>query len=176
MIRASLAALALALTPSGALADSATVYKTVDEHGVASFSDTPPATGETAETLQYDTASRAPDESYRQRLEDMRETTDRMAADRREREQHRAELRRQSQLARDEGLASNRDYDYGDYLGYPGGYGYGYPYPVYNNRPHHRPRPPRPPLAKPATGVDALRRNLHNNSQLMRPMLPRRGQ
>ncbi|TXS93869.1 DUF4124 domain-containing protein [Parahaliea maris] len=172
MIRASLAALTLALLSSGTLADSATVYKTVDEDGVVSFSDTPPAEGKTAETLEYSTANSAPDEAYQQRLEDMRETTDRMAADRREREKHRAELRRQSQLARDEALASNQNYDYNDYLGYPGGYAY--PYPIYNNRPHHRPRPPRPPLAKPPTGVEALRRNLNNNSQLMRPMLPRR--
>ena len=70
-----------------------TVYRTVNEQGVVSFSDTPPAGDEAVEKVQIDVATpQAPDE-YLERLEAMRETTDRMAQDRREREQHRASLR-----------------------------------------------------------------------------------
>ncbi|GAB3284616.1 DUF4124 domain-containing protein [Parahaliea aestuarii] len=158
-----------------AQADTATVYKTVDENGVVSFSDSPPAAGTSGETLEFQTAEPGADSDYQQHLEHMRETTDRMAADRREREQHRAELLRQ-QAERQAALAASEQASEYDDLAYPGGYGY--PYPVYLDpprRPHHQHRPhPRPPLAKPPQGVEGLRSNLRNNSQLMRPMLPRR--
>lgn len=68
-----------------------TVYKTT-EGGVTSFSDTPPEVGE-AEVLTISAPAPADDGLLDERLSAMRETTDRMAADRREREQHRAELR-----------------------------------------------------------------------------------
>ncbi|WP_241505917.1 DUF4124 domain-containing protein [Parahaliea mediterranea] len=177
----------LALCAATTLADTATVYKTVDEQGNVSFSDSPPAPGASAQTLHYPTADPSDSDTYRQRLEDMRDTTDRMAADRREREQQRAEQRREL-AATDRGPADDT------YPGYAGDY-YSGGYPVYLGpvRPphHHRPphfpptypplhpdRPwPRPPLARPpAQGVEGLRSNLRNNSQLMRPMLPRRGQ
>lgn len=109
---------------------AATVYKTVDANGVVSYSDVQPATSEPVETLEFD--GRAPDisETEQQRLEAMRETTDRMVADRQQREQHRAELRKQraEQAARQP--PPNAVYDYPRYRGYTGGYPVYYPYPV----------------------------------------------
>jgi hypothetical protein len=67
------------------------VYKTVED-GVTSFSDTPPEDGE-AQTLTINPPAPADDGLLDKRLAAMRDTTDRMAADRREREQHRAEMR-----------------------------------------------------------------------------------
>lgn len=75
---------------------TATVYKTVDEHGLVSFSDTRPADGalvEIVEIVEIVEQVAPPSEVTEQRLQEMRETTDRMAADRMARERHRAELR-----------------------------------------------------------------------------------
>ncbi len=69
-----------------------TVYKSVED-GVTVFSDTPPEDGAPAETLTIDVPPPVDDELLEERLAQMRETTDRMAEDRRERERHRAELR-----------------------------------------------------------------------------------
>jgi hypothetical protein len=156
---------------------AATVYKTVDENGVVTFSDTPPAT-EPAEEVQIDVQEGLSPEASAARLEEMRETTDRMAADRREREKHRAELRetqaRSAQVSA-EPPRQERGYPETLYRDY-------YPvYPPYYRPPHHYPghppgyrprpehpvaRPPiRPPVAPPGS----------SNSQLMRPLVsPRR--
>jgi len=134
---------------------AATVYKTVDENGVVSFSDTPPATDAPVETMKIDAPTPEVSADEQQRLQDMRETTDRMAADRKAREQQRAELRKeQSQPA-------TPAPDYTDYMGYSGGNtGYYDRYPL--RRPGYRPglrprpeqpiaRPPvRPPVTRPA--------------------------
>lgn len=77
------------LWPSYAAAQ--TVYKTV-EGGVTTFSDAPPVEGD-AQVLTLDVPAPAEDGLLEERLAAMRETTDRMADDRREREKHRAELR-----------------------------------------------------------------------------------
>ena len=82
----------LLLCPMIAL--GATVYRTVDENGVVSFSDAPPEGDPMAESITIDTPQPQSPEAARQRLEDMRETTDRMVADRMAREKHRAELRK----------------------------------------------------------------------------------
>lgn len=76
---------------------SQTVYKTV-ENGVTTYSDSPPQTG-AAEVLTIDVAPPAEDGVLEERLAQMRESTDRMAGDRREREKHRAELRELQQTA-----------------------------------------------------------------------------
>ena len=76
-----------------AIGHSATVYKTVDENGVVSFSDMPPGDSASAEVLQITPALSKSPEEYLAWLDQMRDTTDRMAADRREREEHRAKLR-----------------------------------------------------------------------------------
>lgn len=80
------------LTPAAAVAT--TVYKTVDENGVVTFSDSAPADNQPAERLDIEVVEPQLDETEQQRLEAMRETTDRMAADRMAREKHRAEMRK----------------------------------------------------------------------------------
>ncbi len=153
-------------------AAASTVYKTVDADGNVSFSDTPPADGREAQEMQIETAPPADDAVYQQRLEAMRESTDRMAADRREREKHRAELRQQQAEAQQPAYYPVPTPTY-DYLPYGGGY------PVYIQRPGHarpghvRPGHVRPPVRPPQQPPEGIRSNLYNNSQLMRPMLPR---
>ncbi len=154
----------------GAAVHGATVYKTVDENGVVSFSDAPPEDETAAETLQIDVpAAQSPDE-YLENLEAMRETTDRMAADRREREKHRAELREIQEKSAATPLPSEPGPGYTDYTTY-------YPaYPVYRPRPGyppwrpgHRPGPThpiaRPPVHPVYPGSGSA------NSQLMRPIV-----
>ena len=78
-------ALAYALPALGA-----TVYKTVDADGKVSYSDTPPPQGVAAEVIETRDAYAGPDPDTAERLQQMRETTDRLRADRLEREQARA--------------------------------------------------------------------------------------
>lgn len=177
---------AILLSATALWASDSTVYRTVDEAGVVSFSDTPPAGVEDVETLHINTPDPGQTEEYRQRLEDMRETTDRMAADRREREKHRAEMRRlraASQAQPDHG-----DYQYPDryYADYPGYYSYrgyrpwrpGRPYrPGYPLRPDHPNRPDHPGLRPPLRPepLPQAQINTGSNAQLMRPLVsPRR--
>ena len=141
-----------------------TVYKTVDENGVVSFSDKPPA--ENAEVLKISTPPPQAPEEYIANLEAMRETTDRMARDRREREKHRAELKEIA--ARDAARQAQQQPIYTDY--YPGYSG------AYRNRgrppyrPGYRPKPEHPIVHPPLRPAPGPFRPL--NSQLMRPMLP----
>lgn len=76
----------------GAAADSTTVYRFVDSNGVVGFSDTPPPGNVSAEALRIVAPVSAPADTL-QRLEAMRQTTDRMAADRQEREARRELVR-----------------------------------------------------------------------------------
>ena len=138
----------LALLLGSSCAWAATVYKTVDENGVVSFSDTAPVEEQAIEIIQIDARTPESSESAQEQLEAMRETTDRMVADRQQREKHRAELRqlqaektRQSQVIE---YTAPTDYSYsrsGTFTGY-------YPYPVYRPGAGHRPKP-RPPIARP---------------------------
>lgn len=158
--------LALVTAATTAQAAPATVYKTVDDRGHVTFSDTPPEDGTAAETLQIRTAEPLTDEASQQRLEDMRETTDRIAAERRQREQHRAQLREEARKASQ--VADRAPVDrYYDQIYYPGYY----PYPVYYQRRHHHrgPRPGHPDIRPPLRSGGAP----HRNAQLMRPILPR---
>jgi hypothetical protein len=121
---------------------AATVYKTVDEDGVVSFSDTKPVSEEPVETLKINAQAPPVSAEEQQRLEDMRETTDRMAADRMAREKQRAEVRQQ------QAQTAPAQPDYTDYMGSGRNsdyYGY-YGYPV--RRPVVRPRPVHP-IARP---------------------------
>ena len=150
--------LALALLFFALPAPAATVYRTVDDNGVVGYSDTPPADEVEVEILVIDIPTPELSESARQQLEAMRETTDRMVADRQQREKHRAELRK-LQLESEPRVIEYpvpAIYD-GIYTGY-----YSYPaYPAY--RPVYRPRPdhpitrpplrPRPPARLPGDGI-----------------------
>ena len=80
-------------------AQAQTVYRSVDETGAVSFTDTPPVNEQDVEEVRLNVAAPQDPEAYQQSLEDMRETTDRMADDRREREKHRAENKRKQFLS-----------------------------------------------------------------------------
>jgi hypothetical protein len=139
-----LPALSLALCTS---ALAATVYKTVDDKGVVSFSDTLPAANLVVETVVIEEQIPPSSELTEQRLEDMRETTDRMVADRMAREKHRAELRTLD-LQRSALQAQQQTPDYYDTTTVYNGYA---PYPVRRQwrRPNY-PQHPIPPLLHPA--------------------------
>ena len=121
---------------------AATVYKTVNEDGTTSFSDTKPVTDAPVEKVKINVqeSSLTPQEQQ-QRLDDMRETTDRMASDRMEREQQRAKLQAKQQQP-----STSQQPDYTDYMGYStGGSRYsGYP----ARRPGLKPVPTHP-IARP---------------------------
>jgi hypothetical protein len=157
------ACIALSTCPESAAA--ATVYKTVDENGTVSFSDTPPAPGVPVEVLRIDVPASQSTAVYLEQLEVLRAATDRMAADRREREKHRAELR--ELRAR---TASHTPDTPGGAIYLPPLYYPAYPlHPRPPWRPGYRPRPEhpiaRPPL-HPAHGASGSA-----NHQLMRPLV-----
>lgn len=150
---------------------SATVYKTRDGNGVVSFSDEPPVDGTPVEVLEIAPPTPQSADEYLGRLEDMREVTDRMAADRREREKHRAEMREVQ--ARTE---ANREPEQPVYTGYNDYV------PVYSRRYRNRGRPPyRPgygpkpehPIARPPLNPP-ISSSRGTNAQLMRPMVSTR--
>jgi len=136
-----LPAVALLLCTS---AFATTVYKTVNVKGVVNFSDTPPPHDIVVETVVIEVPGPLSSELTEQRLEDMRDTTDRMVADRMAREKHRAELRslelEQSTLQHTQQTA-----DYYDTTTVYNGYA---PYPV--RRQWRQPRyPAQHPIARP---------------------------
>ncbi|MFT6955338.1 MAG: hypothetical protein ACJAYC_000331 [Halieaceae bacterium] len=166
MIKIVLQFLILTLVGSS-MAMSDTVYKSVDENGAISFSDIPPENGDNTEKLQLATPRPNSSGESLANLDAMRDTTDKMAADRREREKHRAEMR-ELQTSKQSQPASNTDYI--------GGY-----FPIitgYDNRRYHNQRPPyrpglrpspvhpiaRPPMRQRSAGKGS------SNSQLMRPI------
>lgn len=152
----------LALCALGAISVNAatTVYRSVDAQGVVSFSDQPPAAGQPAEQLVIDTPTPQLSAADEQRLTAMRETTDRMAADRRERELHRAQLRElaaqgypysETPYADSSYTEQQSYYRYGS-VGYRGGA------PLRRWHKHHRPRPENP-IARPPLRHDLQHRN-----------------
>lgn len=134
-----------------------TVYKTVDENGVVSFSDT--ASGGETEVLQISVPPPRSVENHLENLEAMRETTDRMADDRREREKHRAELKGIEAKPRP---SPQPVYSEGSTV-----FSGGYYYPPW--RPGYRPKPVHPIIYPPLRPDASVFRGA--NSQLMRPML-----
>jgi hypothetical protein len=149
-----------------------TVYKT-NEDGVTSFSDTPPAEGE-AEVFTIATPAPVDDGLLDQRLAAMRETTDRMAADRREREQHRAELRAlqtpaPEPPAQPQSIVTTPVWSQSYWSGYqrplrP-------PPPIYPWRPTPQPLPHQPALPSAPPGWSVMQ---PGNAQLMRPIVSSR--
>jgi hypothetical protein len=169
-IKRLVVALLLGLGVTAAHGQETTVYRHVDEKGVVTFSDTPPAGEVEADTLSISTPAAQDPDAYLENLDAMRETTDRMAADRREREKHRAELRElnaQNQASQETQVVEYREYS--DYWPV-------YRSPIYTNpgrppwRPGYRPKPEhpiaRPPYRPAQPGIQP-----GPNSQLMRPIL-----
>ncbi|MEM1110814.1 MAG: DUF4124 domain-containing protein [Pseudomonadota bacterium] len=154
----------LLLLLAATAANTETVYKSVDEQGVTSFSDTPPAGESSVEVLQIDVPEAQDPEAHKERLASMRETTDRMAEDRREREKHRAELRAAAS-------AENppTQYVYPEDYTYPSYYYGGYRRVI---RPPFRPKPEHP-IHRPPLRPELLRQS-DPNSQLMRPLVSSR--
>jgi hypothetical protein len=142
---------ALFLTVS--MSQAATVYRTVDENGVVSFSDSPPQSEVPVEEVELNVPPVQSGDEYVENLQAMRETTDRMAADRREREKHRAQMRELE--ARVSAYEAPPQQDYRDYASYYPNY-----YPVYRpRRPIHGKPPWRPshPIVKPISGEPVVR-------------------
>ncbi|MEO0437808.1 MAG: DUF4124 domain-containing protein [Pseudomonadota bacterium] len=150
-------------------AHSQTVYKSV-ENGVTTFSDAPPAEGD-AERIELQLPPKPDAALLSERLAEMRETTDRMAADRREREQTRAALRADQLAARDRRASQDSGYEASP--AWMNSY-----WPAYNrpgrflrNRSHQVPYKPRATPATPPPGWSVL---APSNSQLQRPIVSRR--
>tara|TARA_R110000850_G_scaffold55270_1_gene130970 strand:- start:898 stop:1431 length:534 start_codon:yes stop_codon:yes gene_type:complete len=121
-----------------------TVYRSIDESGVVSFSDTLPSGDVRVETVEIDVPTAASSESTAQQLQDMRETTDRMVADRMAREKHRAKLRQLEAQS----YAARSSQDTTDVDATATVYPYYYPYPV-KPRWRHPNRPAHPSAAPP---------------------------
>jgi hypothetical protein len=141
-----------------------TVYRSVQD-GVVTFSDQPPADAVDAQAIELAVPEIADDPQLEARLAAMRESTDRMAEDRRAREKHRAELRA---LRAPEPVATAPEMQ--TTLIYTGGY-----WPVAGRpiRPPLRPHPPlRPrPMPLPATAPPGWSVMKPGNAQLMRPVV-----
>ena len=150
---------------------STTVYKTVDEKGVVSFSDIPPAGGLPTEVLQITPTNPQSPEAYLERFEAMRQTTDRMVSERREREKHRAELKEIN--ARTVSLQPTEPSGLTPYADY---------FPVYSrrtrrhgyvpSRPGYRPKPEHPVIRPPLQKLQGVMGS--SNAQLMRPLVSTR--
>jgi len=146
---------------------------------MVSFTDIKPASETAVETLVIDARAPQVSEAEQQRLQDMRDTTDRMAADRMAREKHRAELRQlQAQTQAQYQPQYQTEYPADNnsrYLGYSSGYSGYYNYPARRPwRRKHRPRPEhpiaghpivRPPLRLPERGHSSdIRTSLPGNN------------
>ena len=121
-------------------AHATTVYKTVDAEGKVTFSDQPPAASQVAEILHFNSPEPVADHVLRERIELMRQATDRMVADRLAREAARAERRRVNPAPSTTVVYQDSDI-----------------WPIYRGRPHrpwvrppgHRPPSVRPPVHPP---------------------------
>ena len=161
-------AMCLTWTSGLVMAQGQTVYKSVDEDGNVTFSDSPPADAKSTQELQVNVPDPQPAGEQQQALQDMRETTDRMAADRREREKHRAEMKELNSRTAAAAPTANEqpDYNYQDYYSTVPGYGVRSRYYYGPHRPGYKPRPEHPITRPP------LQHQGHsNNSQLMRPLV-----
>jgi len=142
---------------------AATIYKSVDQNGVVQYSDTRPTDVNVLETMVIDESTVPPAGQAEQRLQDMRETTDRMVADRMAREKHRAELRQiDAQTNARQAEQDTRDYVdtspvYIGYYDYPGRRPWR-PWRGHHPRPEHPiTHPPlRHPVEKRVTGMRPL--------------------
>lgn len=169
----AVATLLLAAPLCGSVSQAATVYKSVDAEGRVTYSDQPPSEGDVVEVMDLEVQARDPSEVENDlaRIEAMRETTDRMAADRRERETARAKARAEAEAARAASYPPANYYPNDYYGGYGGSVStssrYSYsgwrggiyigdgairPRPPYGRPPYHRPPHARPPHHRPPHG------------------------
>lgn len=123
--------------------NASTIYKSVDAEGRVTFSDQPPPAEELVDVLEYTEPQPQRSALDTERLREMRETTDRMAADRREREAARAKHRAEAAAAR----SAPAQVYYEDRYYYPA-----YPLlrrpvvrPPHGRPPHHSPPGLHPP-------------------------------
>ena len=161
----------LLLRLSPVQAEPTTVYRTVDAQGTVTFSDQPPADAQ-AQVLSIEVPPPAEPGLLEERLEAMRETTARMAADRRARESQRAELAAARQPEPQPGTAAGTAAGtMPRTLVVPTAPLYGWPayHRPWRPRPPVRPHPVQPPLL-PGQSVAPLQ----NNQQLMRPIVSSR--
>lgn len=121
-----LAAFAL-MTPE---AHGGKVYKYVNAQGAVTYSDSPPAETEEFEEITLPDYAAGDADAQRQTTEDMAQTTERLQADRRQREQD----RKKANPVTPPMVYSPAPEETRDPTLYPG-------YPYYYNRPYHRPRP-----------------------------------
>ena len=139
---------------------AATVYRTVDDKGVVSFTDIKPISDNAVDTLVIDAQAPQLNEIEQQRLQEMRETTDRMASDRMAREKHRAEIRKlQAETPPQYPPQYQHQPDYNPgYIGYSSGYSSShtanpYNYPLRNSWRRKRNSRPQHPIARhPGSG------------------------
>lgn len=154
-----------------AAVNAQTVYRTVDENGVVSFSDTPPEGDQPVEAMTLDVPAAQDPEVYQQNLEAMRESTDRMVEDRQAREKHRAEMRELAARSAPPTTQAPQtlvdQYSTGWSSSYNSGHYYRPGRPPW--RPGYRPRPEHPIHRPPVRPMPSTQ----NNSQLMRPIIPR---
>ncbi len=159
----------IALVFCCASVSATTVYRTVDENGVVSFSDAPPPGDVQSQQLQIDTPQPQDPQAHREQLEALRETTDRMVADRRAREKHRTEMREiEARTQAQQSPPQPVVYEpYDRYVPIYGGGRYpGHRHPPW--RPGLHPRPEHPVVRPP------LRPRYDPNDQLMRPIVSSR--
>ena len=148
-----------------------TVYKSTSPEGVVSFSDTPPDNDDAVELVEVTPTPPGSADEYRENIAAMRETTDRLAEDRRKREKHRAEMRELAARKHQQPSYENDYYPSGyisSYSSYRRRYGYG----ILPWHPGYRPTPEHPIVRPPVTTTPHV--NLGGNSQLMRPLVSQR--
>lgn len=145
-----------------------TVYKSVDENGVVTFSDTFPEGDVQVEILEIDAPPPQDPNAYQEELEAMDEATEQMVADRMARERHRAELREIEARTEAYRVRPEPVYDPDPYNRY---------LPLYTGRrdrirhhPEWQPGPEYPATRPPLRPVDSA-----PNDQLMRPIVSSSG-
>lgn len=131
-------------------AQAATVFRTVDENGVVNFSDTPPQDSVPVETIEIAVQQPHDPQLSQDNLEAMRETTDRMAADRKEREEQRAKMRQQQAPPQPQPYYYETAGSGSGVVSYSSSYRRSYRHPIGRDWwPGYRPKPEHPILRPP---------------------------
>jgi hypothetical protein len=137
---------------------AATVFKSIDEHGHVTYADAPTAGAEQVERLVLHVESTARSALDETRMAAMVAVTERMAADRREREQNRADTRQRRARSQPAEVEELQRYYLPAYL-------IGRRYRKHT-RPQHRPDYPHGPVTLPARHTVSL------SNRVGRPLKP----